>query len=299
MELSGGRPQFVRDLLFALRPIRGGILALIRRLQSLQDPLLNCYRDLRWRSRSRSDRDTFIVESRLCVQRLLESTIQVNSILMPEGTEAEALTWGNAGIPIFTLSPDQISELVGYQFHRGVLASAVRPTLRKLDDLDWSRMIRPIVLAAFGVTENENLGSMLRTAAALGVQDILLDKQSADPYSRRTVRVSMANVFKQRLYFLERPAEELVKLRQQRDVRLAVTTLAKDAANLSNWQADQRPLVLVMGNEAAGVSTQIEAIASDKLMIPMELGTDSLNVAVATGICLHYLVQSCPKIDRS
>ena len=269
---------------------------MIRRLQSLQDPLLSCYRDMRWRSKSRSDRKTFIVESRLCVQRLLDSSIKVNSLLVPEGSEAEALTWGDATIPIYTLAADKINELVGYQFHRGVLASAVRPAPKRLTDLNWSQMLRPIVLAAFGVTENENLGSMLRTAAALGVQDILLDKQSADPYSRRTVRVSMANVFKQRLYILEDPADQLIKLQQQTNLRIAVTSLKEDATNLSDWQADQRPVVLVMGNESAGVGDEVEAIASDRLKIPMELGPDSLNVAVATGICLYGLVQACTAI---
>ena len=269
---------------------------MIRRLQSLHDPLLSCYRDLRWRSKSRGDRKNFIVESRLCVQRLLESSIKVNSLLIPEGSEAEVLEWGDPTIPIYTLGADNINELVGYEFHRGVLASAVRPVPRTLTDLDWTRMLRPIVLAAFGVTENENLGSMLRTAAALGVQDILLDKQSADPYSRRTVRVSMANVFKQRLYFIKQPAAELTKMRQQRNLRLAVTSLKDHATRLSDWQADQRPVVLVMGNESAGVGDEIEAIASDRLMIPMELGTDSLNVAVATGICLYNLVQAYPVI---
>ena len=68
--------------------------------------------------------------------------------------------------------------------------------------LNWSEALRPVALAALGVSENENLGSMFRTAAALGVQDILLDKQSADPFARRTVRVSMGNVFKLRFIFL-------------------------------------------------------------------------------------------------
>lgn len=261
-------------------------------LDAISESLLSQYANLRWKSKS--DQGIFVVEGRLCVQRLLASKMRVESILVQKGRENEIFTWEfDHKCPIYVLPADKMKELVGFDFHRGFLASAYRPKTHDLDDFDWSRTVYPIVLAAFGVTETENLGSMLRTAAAFGVENIFLDKKSADPFARRCVRVSMGTVFKQRFYFLDQTLEQLTNFVVNNHSRTVVTTLCKQAIPIHQWQADHRPVVLVMGNEATGVDAQIESVASDLVTIPMDLNTDSLNVAVATGICLYSLRQAC------
>ena len=265
----------------------------IIRLDSASDSRLSPYSNLRWKSKSLIRHHEFVVEGRLCVQRLLASQLQVNSVLVQEGREIEATTWiRDRQLPIYVLPAEEIRQLVGFDFHRGFLASALRPSLLELSKLDWSQMIHPLALAVFGVAETENLGSMLRTATALGIRDILMDSRSADPYARRTVRVSMGNVFKQRFYRLDDPVEQLKEMANQTQLRTVVTTLGAGASLLQDWQADHRPVVLVMGNESTGVDSAIEAIANERITIPMEFGTDSLNVSVATGICLYSLVHA-------
>ena len=260
---------------------------------SASESLLSRYADLRWKSKSNTDQNFFVVEGRLCVQRLLQSQMRVESLLVQKGLEREVSSWlGSNQCPIYVLPREEMKDLVGFDFHRGVLASAYRPVPYHLHQFDWSRTTHPVLLAAFGVTETENLGSMLRTAAGFGVQDILLDHKSADPFARRSVRVSMGNVFKQRFYHLNQTAGQLGEFVAQHSVRTVITTLSEGATPINLWHADHRPVVLVMGNEATGVDPEIESAASDRVTIPMELNTDSLNVSVATGICLYSLLQS-------
>ncbi len=266
---------------------------MVHRLDDAGDSRLACYADLRWNSKAPSGTRWFVVEGRLCVQRLLASDLDVHSVLVQQGSEKEVANWADEQVPIYVLPKSQISELVGYEFHRGLLACGTRPNFLQLADLDWSRMTHPIVLGALGIRERENLGSMLRTAAAMGIQDVLVEPGTADPFARRTIRVSMANVLKQRLYHLGRPVQELGELASDGTVRMVAATLSDDAIPLDSWKPDGRPVVLLMGNEATGLDPALENIATEHVTIPMELGTDSLNVSVATGLCLYELVKRC------
>ncbi len=130
---------------------------------------------------------------------------------------------------------------------------------------------------------------MLRTSAALGIEKVLIGPLTADPYSRRTVRVSMGAVLKQRLYALKEPLAELSRLQSTGQVRTVVTTLSPEATPLDQFVTDDRAIILVMGGEAEGIDSAIEAMASDRVTIPMQLGTDSLNVSVAAAIFLYQL----------
>ena len=265
-------------------------MARVIHLNSPDSAIMSCYASLRYRAKSVAADTTFIVEGRLCVHRLLLSSLEVQSILVQQGLESELLHLVNDAVPVYVLPKKEISQLVGYDFHRGFLAAARRPHLLSVDELQWSGCA--VAIAALGVTESENLGSIFRTAAALGVADILLDHQSADPYARRTVRVSMANVFKQQIYLLDDALVELRRLALEKNVRIVVTTLSEQSIPITSWQPDDRPVILILGSEASGVDRRLEAIATDCVKIPMELGTDSLNVSVAAGICLHAILHA-------
>jgi tRNA G18 (ribose-2'-O)-methylase SpoU len=130
----------------------------------------------------------------------------------------------------------------------------------------------------------------MRTAAALGIENLLLGPRTEDPYARRCIRVSMATVFKQRLYELDRPESQLSRLQRTGNVRTIVTTLDADAVPLNQFAADDRPSILIVGNEADGVDRSVQDIATDRITIPMHLGADSLNVAVAAAIFMYELL---------
>lgn len=226
----------------------------------------------------------------MCVQRLIESPLDTVSILVERGHERDVASWLADGMTVYSLPTEQIRSLVGYHFHRGILACGRRPPLRSIETMSLHGSERPLALAAFGVNHRENLGSMLRTAAALGIEDILISPATADPYSRRTVRVSMAAVLKQKLYLFEDPALELRRLQESGRYRTVVTTLAPDATPLDQFVADERACLLVMGSEAEGIDPEIESVATDRVTIPMRLGTDSLNVSVAAAIFMYELI---------
>ncbi len=158
-----------------------------------------------------------------------------------------------------------------------------------IDSLDLSTSPSRLALAALGVDHRENLGSMLRSASAMGVDRIVVCPQTADPYARRTIRVSMAAVLRQKLYEMRDPAADVRKLSQSKRIRTIVTSLTSDATPLDQFELDERPSLLVMGSEATGVDPAVAAAATDRVTIPMQLGTDSLNVSIAAAIFMYEL----------
>lgn len=260
----------------------------IIRIEDSRDPRLAVYRQMRANPVDVSGSGCFVVEGRWCVQRLAQSQHEILSLLVERGREAVASECVQGQTPIYSLPGDQVRELVGFDFHRGMIACGARPAIQAFDQLRLGTGRPNLALAVLGVDQTENLGSMMRSAAALGVRDVLIGPRTADPFARRTVRVSMAAVLHQTLYSLDDPADQLKLLVEEQGYRTVVTTLGH-AVPLNQFVPDDRPMILVVGNEAEGVSAEVERAATDRVTIPMKLGTDSLNVAVATAIFLYQL----------
>lgn len=233
--------------------------------------------------------ECFVVEGRWCVRRLIESDQTILSVVAERGKEREWAGLLAADIPLYSLPPDQIRRLVGFDFHRGVLACGRRPVFKQVTELRFRSGAPPVALAALGVSEYENLGSMIRTATALGVEHVMVDSQTVDPWYRRSIRVSMATIFQQHLYRLDQPLQQISALADSQNLRTVVTTLAGDATPLHELRTDERGIILIVGNEATGVDYRIQNVATDRVTIPM-WGTDSLNVSVAAAICMYQLV---------
>lgn len=261
----------------------------IERLTNADDPRLKSYRNSRWNRHPNATTSDFIVEGRYCVERLLQSDFEVQSVLVAEGKTLEIFEQCKKVMPVYSLPSAEIHRLVGFDFHRGFMACAKRPKLKPLA-LFAQELIQPeITVALIGLSDRENVGSIMRTATALGVQRLLLGPSTADPFSRRTIRVSMGTVFRLQLYELPDPVAQLQKLSELHDLRTIVTTLDKCATPLRDFRLARKSGVLIAGNEAEGVAEEIQKAATDRVIIPMSLGTNSLNVAVATAICLHEL----------
>lgn len=265
------------------------------------DPRLSRYADLQ-NEPTADQHGTFVVEGRWCVELLATCGQAVASVVVQAGRETEVAAWFDESVPVFVLSAAHIRRLVGYDFHRGILAVGVRPPRRTMDDLlgDWSgvgleyesnRASSNVALAVLGVSGRDNLGSMIRSATALGIDRLLIGPKTADPFSRRSVRVSMGTIFSQHVYQLADPQREFASLSDV-GVRTIVTTLSHDATPLGELAMDDRPTILVVGSEPDGVDRGVESIASDRVTIPMQLDTDSLNVAVAAAIFMYELVRA-------
>jgi tRNA G18 (ribose-2'-O)-methylase SpoU len=266
------------------------IVAPIIELSQASDPRLERYANLRSDRQRRFDADSFIAEGRWCLQRLIDSPYEIISVLADQRRADEVAHWLPPTTTLYSLPPEQIRQLVGFNFHRGMLACGRRVALRPADELRFRPGEAVMSLAMLGINQHENVGSMMRSAAAFGIGQLLIGPSTADPLSRRSIRVSMAAVFRQTLYTLDRPHSQLLQLQRTRHVRTIVTTLDASGTPLSEFVPDEREAILVVGNEAEGVERSVQEIATDRVTIPMRLGTDSLNVSIAAAIAMYQLL---------
>ncbi|WP_164101500.1 TrmH family RNA methyltransferase [Candidatus Laterigemmans baculatus] len=265
-------------------------------IDSLEDPRLQPYRALNHRS-STARGSRFIAEGRLVVERLLASRYECASVLVEQGrhqawVESLEQSLENSRKPsleVLEIRSADLRQLTGFDFHRGVLACGIRPPMPTIDQLPPAADAGPLVVAC-GVTDAENLGSTIRSAAAFGVHSLVITPDAADPLSRRVLRVSMAAALRMTVYTADAPESDFRRLAAERGYRLVATTLAPGAKPLAEFHHDQRPLAILLGDEAQGLPPAILATATDQLTIPMRQGIDSLNVAVAAGITFYALL---------
>ena len=252
-----------------------------------EDPRLSRFANLQNRSHDRF----FVTEGRMATARLIASDYQVEAVVTDR--EDEAITEGLCdSVPVYLLSRAEVSRLVGFRFHRGVLGLGHRRS-KPMNSLDrLSLASRSLLLGIIGVSDPDNVGSLLRTAACLGVSDILIDTTTIDPLSRRVTRVSMAHNLSARFHSMGDPLEAIEQLQNDGFDVLAATP-SNAAADISHYQPD-RPVALLLGNEAEGLPLRVQLAASQRVRIAMPPGPDSLNVAVAGAILIHQLQRSQP-----
>jgi tRNA G18 (ribose-2'-O)-methylase SpoU len=267
---------------------------------ALDDPALAPYRGLYGRAATPVDpggRARFIAESEHVVRRLLASTWPIESVV---GTRSRLLRLRSQlppATPTYALERAALDELLGFRLHRAVLACAPRPAARfEGPPLDWSALAqrpRALVVIAQGLANPANLGSILRSARALGVDHLLLDRRGADPLERRAIRGSMGHCFAQPWTVTGALAEELVAAART-GFRVLVAT-AEARAGHQPLPIDRletpRHTALIVGNEGHGVAPAIARLAHAAVMIPMANEVDSLGVAVATALMMHALTR--------
>ncbi|MEO8271539.1 MAG: RNA methyltransferase, partial [Aureliella sp.] len=151
---------------------------------------------------------------------------------------------------------------------------------------------RETLVCAVGVQDPENLGGILRSCAGLGIKRVIVGPGTADPLSRRVLRVSMGTALHLQLFRSRALADDLRWLHDSRGITSVATTLANDAEPIEKSQR-HGPTVILIGNERNGLPKEILALADRRVKIDMELGTDSLNVCVAAGIIMHYYCRIC------
>lgn len=258
------------------------------------DPRLARYRDLKrtdHRGAFPAD-DRFIAEGEKLVLRLLASPCETESILAT-GTALDRIALHlREGLPVYVLPSEAMSELVGFRFHRGVLACGRRPP-----PLDPRRLLgsaseqgRALLVACPELRDPDNLGAIARTARAFGASGMLVGNDGTEPLTRRTLRTSMGALLELPLACVSDWDELLRNARTAGFVSIA-TVLSDDARPLDSLPggpaAPDRILVL-LGNEDEGLPDEIARSADLRVVMPMAKGVDSLNVSVAAGIVLHH-----------
>ncbi len=268
-------------------------MAEIIRLEALTHPGLDPYvrlTEAQLRSRQSPEKALFIAESLRVIGHALDAGCVPVSMLMEEKyiTGQAAPTIARCGdIPVYTGESALLERLTGYQLHRGILCAMRRPPeAAPADFLPDARRIAVIE----GVIDPTNLGAIIRSAAALNMDGVLLDPTCCDPLHRRAVRVSMGTVFQvpwARIGALAGPGMALL---HAHGFQAAAMALNDSAISIRDPRlTHQAKLAIVLGTEGTGLRDDTIAACDHCVMIPMSHGVDSLNVAAASSVAFWEL----------
>ena len=271
-------------------------------LSSIDDPRLHDYvglTDVKLRTDLESENGLYMAESTNVIMRAIQAGHQPRSFLMApkwldsmEPWIARATGYHDGGdIPVFLGEESLLEQITGFHLHRGALASMHRPMLPRVSDLLASarggRGARRIAIFE-DLVDHTNIGAAFRSAAALGIDAVLVTPRSADPLYRRSVRVSMGTVFQVPWTRITHwPAiDEL----HEAGFTVAALALSDDSISLDDFvlspavTAPDSRLALLFGTEGDGLSKQAIAQADVVVRIPMAGEVDSLNVAAASAV---------------
>jgi tRNA G18 (ribose-2'-O)-methylase SpoU len=230
----------------------------------------------------------FVAEGRRVVRRLLASErFETRAVMVtpPAADALEDLLRPRPGLPVYVVSQAVMNEVAGFNIHRGCLALGTRPPAQAWRTVtDGARRL----IAMERVGDADNVGSIFRNAAALGVEGVLLGPACADPLYRKAIRTSMGAAL--RLPFATGvPWPEALRACGAAGWAVVALTPAGDAPPLADVVAAiaGRPLVVVLGHEGDGLSDDALEAASHRARIPMAAGVDSVNVATAAAIALY------------
>ncbi|MCO5314257.1 MAG: RNA methyltransferase [Microthrixaceae bacterium] len=230
----------------------------------------------------------FIVEGWLAAQRLGRSRYGARAVLVDEARlERAAEQLGHVRAPVFAAPRDLLDEIVGFPLHRGVVASADRG-LAVLASTVIGRGRNLVVCE--GINDAENLGSVIRNAAALGGDGLLVDATTCDPLARRTVRVSVGWAL--RLPFARLALADGLSALHESGVTTVALTPRRDGVDID--EVVQRKLLgdrvaVILGAEGHGLSEATIDAATIAVRIPMSTEVDSLNVSAAAAVAMHRL----------
>ena len=229
-----------------------------------------------------------IVESPKVIKVALQSGYQPLSLLCERkhitGDAAEIISMMPENTPILTSSRNLLASLTGYTLTRGVLCAMMRPQLPPLESVmaDASR-----VCIIDGVCDTTNIGAIFRSAAALGIDAILLTPTACDPFNRRAVRVSMGSVF-----LIPWTRVDNIDAVKRFGFKTLAMALRNNSIDISDPLLKQEPrLAIIMGTEGEGLDREVIDSTDYVVKIPMHHCVDSLNVAAASAVAVWELAQ--------
>ena len=239
-------------------------------------------------NKDRPEDGIFIAESPKVIGRALDAGYEPVSFL----AEKQHIDEGETGkilsccgdIPVYIAEFDVLTKLTGYKLTRGMLCAMRRRVLPSVREI--CRNVERIAILE-NVMNPTNVGAIFRSAAALGIDAVLLTPDSSNPLYRRAIRVSMGTVFQLPWTFFEKESwpEESVRLLRELGFRTAALALKKDSVGLDDPRLlAEEKLALILGTEGDGLASATIADCDYTVMIPMARGVDSLNVAAASAV---------------
>ena len=268
-------------------------MASIIEIQNFSDPALDLYARLtenQLLNRADPENALFIAESPLVIGRALDAGCKPVSFLMERqhigGKGREILARCCKDIPVYTAEESVLAQLTGFHLTRGMLCAMRRPMLPSVEEV--CRSARRIAVLE-NVMNPTNIGAIFRSAAALGMDAVLLTCAGSDPLYRRASRVSMGNVFLIPWTYL--PEEgDWTQLLRSFGFRTVAMALRDDSVQLDDPRlAAEEKLAIVMGTEGDGLASTTIASCDYTVKIPMYHGVDSLNVAAASAVAFYEL----------
>lgn len=262
-------------------------------IEDARDPRLADFlalTDVALRHFQQTEHGLYIAESKIVFERAVAVGHRPRAVLAL-GTaldEAQAVLehHGIDDVPIFTGPSSMLTSITGYQLHRGLIASMERPPLPTLEQvLEGSRRI--VVIE--GVVDPTNVGLIFRSTAGIGADAILITPRTADPYYRRSIRVSMGTIL-QIPWTRVGGWRELGPRLKADGFSIAALALEDGAVSLDEFALDPpERLALVFGSEGYGLSNAALNAADSIVTIPMAHGIDSLNVAASSAVAMWAL----------
>ncbi|MBD5334500.1 MAG: RNA methyltransferase [Bacteroides sp.] len=258
-------------------------------IDSLDHPEVQCYSSLteaQLRNRLEPEKGIFIAESPKVIRVALAAGYKPVSLLCEEkhisGDAADIIEM-YPHLPVYTASRSLLASLTGYTLTRGVLTAMRRKPFCPTGEL-LREASRVVVIDS--VVDTTNIGAIFRSAAALGMDAVILTRSSCDPLNRRAVRVSMGTVFQVPWAWLDGPVSSL----KDYGFKTVAMALTDKSISLDDPVLRTEPrLAIVMGTEGDGLTSKTIEEADYTVRIPMAHGVDSLNVAAAAAVACWEL----------
>jgi len=248
-------------------------------ITNIDIPELEIYHQLR--DRAFSADNSFIADSPKVVNILLQSDIKVKSILATKEyyDEFSHLIVDKKIPKIFVATKEEMQKIVGHKIHHNCMMHGVRPDENELHELSEN------IIMLDAITSSENIGSIARSAAALGVDSYLVPKQSPHPYARRALRVSMGYVSRLKVHIYEDIFQTIDALKAD-GYKIFAAEIGLDAIFLQEVSVPKK-WVLIMGHEGKGISEDVLGKCDEIVTIEMQEGIKSFNVGVAASIMMY------------
>ena len=245
------------------------------------------------RNRRDPEQGLFIAESPKVIEKALDAGCQPVSFLMERrhiDGQGSGLLARCGGVPVYTGDRELLAELTGFALTRGILCAMRRPALPTVEQV-CAGARRLAVLE--GIVDGANVGAIFRSAAALGMDGVLVSPTCIDPLCRRAVRVSMGTVFQVPWTYIgekkgDWPQAGLERLRRL-GFETAAMALDDRAVSIDDPRLERDRLALVLGTEGDGLDPETIARCDYTVCIPMQYGVDSLNVAAASAVAFWQL----------
>ena len=235
----------------------------------------------------RDQENKFLVEGIKMVQEALNENAAIDKIVVCEdcindGTIKQELLYEIAKQECIYVSEKVFQSITQVTNPQGILAVLKRESEKEKISYD-----EDIIVVLDGVQDPGNLGTIIRTIDSVGLSQLILSEQTADPFNPKVVRSTMGAIYRINCIRSEKIVETLKNIKKHKYEILATSL----QTNETIYDIDYKKKVLVIGNEANGVSKEVLELANKKIKIPMLGKTESLNVAVATGIILYEYVR--------